>query len=80
LENNINTNFANGWLRLGFDPAKNVLGPSTNVQGHTYRGLPSIGFAVMDAENGTITVNNRNVLSNYMNLFNHRFTRDIVVS
>lgn len=81
--------FQNGWLRLGFTTGSaHVLvggstirvtpaGVVTTALGATYLGLPTIGFAVEEFSNNTLTVGTSTVLSNYGGNWQHKFTRNI---
>lgn len=70
LEENINSPFENGWLRVRFDDDGHQM---TDDQGQTYRGLPVTGFQVQTFNNGDVD----GLLSNYAGLFQHRASRDI---
>lgn len=65
-------NFQNGWMRLSFTEATQVM---TSDDGDFFGGLPAIGFAVQNYVNGTLS--GGTVLSNYGVLFNHRATRSV---
>ncbi len=81
LSNNIDTDtFESGWMRIGFFGTRQFMGPSSdgqseNLEMDNYFGLPVIGFAVMDFENGVA----EGQLKNYANLFNHRATRSFLL-
>jgi hypothetical protein len=64
--------FENGWMRLSFSESSQTM---TSFDGDVYHGLPTIGFAVENYVNGTLS--GGAVLSNYGVLFNHRATRSI---
>lgn len=67
LLHNINTDFENGWMRLSFDDAQNVLTAPDQTK---YYGLPAIGFAQSNyvGVGGAI----------FNGTFEHRATREIV--
>jgi hypothetical protein len=90
----ISTNFASGWLKLGFVTSTaaslHKLGNSTFTTHiyhasfvstgltKTYLGLPVIGFAVQSFTNGTLTVGGSTVLSNYGGNFVHKTNTRII--
>jgi hypothetical protein len=91
---NLNTGFANGWLRLGFATSTSstyhTLGNSTNTTHwfgpsflstgltKTYLGLPVVGFAVQSFTNGTLVVGGTSVLANYGGNFVQKATTRII--
>jgi hypothetical protein len=91
---NINTAFQNGWLRLGFATSTSstfhtlgnqsgtthtwgVSGFSTGIT-KTYLGLPVVGFAVQNFQNGVLVVNGQTVFANYGGAFVHKYTTTII--
>lgn len=64
-----------GWMRVAFNGTNASFEDAT---GNTYSGLPVIGFAAISNANNTMTVNDVNVLSNYMSSVTHKGTRSIV--
>lgn len=75
IRNNLNVDFENGWLEMGFaGSARELLGvdPQDNVV--AFGGLPVIGFAVQRYENGATL---GGLLANYMGLTTHKATRSI---
>ena len=91
---NINTSFQNGWLRVGFASSTastfHTLGNQTNTTHttgvssfstgltKTYLGLPVVGFAVQNFQNGTLVVGGTNVFANYGGSFVHKYTTTII--
>lgn len=73
--------YDNGWVRFSFDPLHTTSrgGSAINATGdvHTYEGLPVTGFAVQKYVNGTLP---SNVLANYAGLFEHRYSKNIIIS
>jgi hypothetical protein len=91
---NINTSFANGWLKLGFARSTaspfhtlgnvtgttHIFGPTFISTGltKTYLGLPVVGFAVQSFNNGTLVVGGTNVLAVYGGNFVQKATTVII--
>ncbi|MDO8862520.1 hypothetical protein Q6D67_12485 [Haliea sp. E1-2-M8] len=75
VNQNLDVDYNNGWLELGFTgPAARVL---TSDEGHTYEGLPTVGFAVQKYVNGTLP---GGVLSNYAGVVQHKNRRLVTAS
>ncbi|WP_409524923.1 hypothetical protein [Nitrincola sp. MINF-07-Sa-05] len=74
---NLDVDFDNGWLNIGFAEVGRTLVDADGVGGDTYAGLPVVGFAVQKYVNGTLP---GGVLSNYAGLINHKATRLITVT
>tara|TARA_R110002110_G_scaffold245617_3_gene462007 strand:- start:54391 stop:55800 length:1410 start_codon:yes stop_codon:yes gene_type:complete len=74
VNQNLNVDYNNGWLELGFTGAGRTL---TSDEGDTYNGLPTVGFAVQKYVNGTLP---GGVLSNYAGLVEHKNRRLITTS
>ena len=77
IRNNLNVDFENGWLAMGFDVdglGRSLTGFGDGEVGIEFRGLPVIGFAVQRYENGATL---GGLLANYMGLTNHKATRTI---
>jgi hypothetical protein len=76
---NIDTPFADGWLRMGF-PVNSTTGNTPGIvssDGDTYLGLPVTGFAAINVINRNATPGN---LANYSGFFKHRGSRAITAS
>jgi hypothetical protein len=74
VSQNLNVDFDNGWLELGFVAAGRTL---TSDENHIYSGLPTVGFAVQKYVNGTLP---GGVLSNYAGLVEHKNRRSVTAS
>ncbi len=71
VNQNLNVDYDNGWLELGFTGT--ATGRTlTSLEGDTYNGLPTVGFAVQKYVNGTLP---GGVLSNYAGLVEHKNRR-----
>lgn len=67
---NIPVNFAHGWADITLSGNGHTL---INSSGHTYSGLPVVGFMAQDYVNGNVG----GVLSNYGGNFNHKYVTTI---
>ncbi|MBN9425507.1 MAG: hypothetical protein J0H09_03270 [Burkholderiales bacterium] len=75
----LDSGFNAGWLRIGFPNDLGLTRARVLTDGDvSLTGLPVIGFAAMSFENGTLTVDGVNVLSNYMGSTVHKAERTIV--
>jgi hypothetical protein len=70
VSQNLNVDYDNGWLELGFTGTGRTL---TSNDGDVYQGLPTVGFAVQKYVNGTLQ--GGSVLSNYAGLVQHKNRR-----
>lgn len=69
VNQNLNVDYDNGWLELGFTGTGRTL---TSDEGDVYNGLPTVGFAVQKYVNGTLP---GGVLSNYAGVVQHKNRR-----
>lgn len=67
----VDSAYQNGWARITFNGAANTM--TDSVEGHTYIGLPTVGFMVQDFVNGNVG----GVLSNYGGSFIHKYRTNI---
>jgi hypothetical protein len=82
---NIETPFADGWMRMAFttnsdtgnDPGFLAVRAAASADGDQYRGLPVTGFAAVNVINRAATPGN---LANYSGLYKHRGSRNITGS
>lgn len=77
VNQNLDVEFDNGWLELGFGSATPGVRELTGLSGVTFSGLPTVGFAVQKYVNGTLE---GGVLSNYAGVVTHKNRRDITTS
>lgn len=76
VNQNLDVEFDNGWLELGFGSADPGVRELTGLTGVTFSGLPTVGFAVQKYVNGTLE---GGVLSNYAGVVTHKNRRDITI-
>ncbi|MEQ9465307.1 MAG: hypothetical protein RJQ10_16720 [Haliea sp.] len=71
VNQNLNVDYNNGWLELGFTGTGREL---VSDNGVTFFGLPTVGFAVQKYVNGTLP---GGVLSNYAGVVEHKNRRSV---
>ena len=71
VNQNLNVDYDNGWLELGFGGTGREL---ESLDGVIFGGLPTVGFAVQKYVNGTLE---GGVLSNYAGVVTHKNRRSI---
>ena len=75
----LDAGFEAGWLKVAFPDDSTLTNDRLLTDGSTtVFGLPVIGFAAISYENGTLTVDGVNVLSNYGGSTAHKGERSIV--
>lgn len=62
--------FQTGWMRLSFADAGNILTPTGGTVTTALQGLPAIGFAAVQIQNGDVG----GLLSNYAAAYVHKAT------
>ncbi|MEX0828120.1 MAG: hypothetical protein WD005_04120 [Haliea sp.] len=73
VRQNLDVEFKNGWMELGFGGRE-----LESLDGVTFGGLPTVGFAVQKYVNGTLV--GGSVLSNYAGVVVHKNRRSITVA